>query len=948
MSVFETINQGTPNTPANSWPVEVTDGANVLGTSAHPVKIDPTGTTVQPVSESGTWTTTVTQPTAENLNATAAQGGTWTVRNDDGSGNALTSSAGSLDGNIKTIGGTAPSTGTGGSGAGIPRVTVANDSKMELWDGTNTLAVDGGGNAAVDLSEVGGGAVSLGAKTMAYSIPVAIATDQELVVGAVYTTQSGTKSSGVVPTTEGGTLVVMTDVWTWSTMVLTFVGTGAISFGGQFQLEGSIDGNNWTPLTGTLQAPKPQQITQFLTTDFQTISARYNLAGFPSIRVHTLAGFTGTINVEYALTTALGDESSFAKTELIDASGASIALPAPAAQYTDGSIPTGGLYQSGSTTFTPVASGSQWMSSPVYVLEKSPLIGDTLVVALVAAGNSGTLTTANLSGMTLFDSNNNYYTPAKIYDCTTTNLGEAVVMFVVPVTQLDSENNLGFNVVDSAVCPTSLSIFVHELQNVSIGALSCGHTTGSSGSSLTPLASPTGNYPVTLLVTKTSGGEPIVPAQAQSQFMNASFYAVTGSSYNPITYGSVTNEGYDLFCVAAPIVSKGTLAMGCYLGETMVPLSVSASGALSTTTTIAGSTTSIPVLASQAGTWSMALTDPAVGSLGLTAPGSGTLMAATSYAGGTLSALKVDASGNLRVGLEGSTLPTAASATGATVPEDASYTGLNIAGSLVGQTGFSLPSSTAAAVAIVDAAGNLATISNQQYPQSTITATPTGTVAMGSYSATNKMLALSTDATGALNTNIASAGTSLTNTAGALNVNVTGGVSAPTQYPQGSSVTTPTGTVAMGLDYGVGLRALMCDVNGYLGVNVISQPSVTVSGTPTTVSVAATSGGWSSNVQLALSTTPVAVKSSAGQLGGYAISNPNAGMVYVFWYNSVIPTVGSTTSLYYVIGVPGGGAANIEFSLGVPLSSCIYVAASTSATSAVAPTTGVTVTTLYK
>ena len=45
-----TANQGTPNSAANSWPVEITDGTNVLGTPAHPVRTDPTGTTVQPVS----------------------------------------------------------------------------------------------------------------------------------------------------------------------------------------------------------------------------------------------------------------------------------------------------------------------------------------------------------------------------------------------------------------------------------------------------------------------------------------------------------------------------------------------------------------------------------------------------------------------------------------------------------------------------------------------------------------------------------------------------------------------------------------------------------------------------------------------------------------------------------------------------------------------------------
>jgi hypothetical protein len=58
------VNQGTPNTLANAWSVEVTDGTNILGTSSHPVRTDTTGITTQPVS--GT--------------VTADQGGTWTVQ----------------------------------------------------------------------------------------------------------------------------------------------------------------------------------------------------------------------------------------------------------------------------------------------------------------------------------------------------------------------------------------------------------------------------------------------------------------------------------------------------------------------------------------------------------------------------------------------------------------------------------------------------------------------------------------------------------------------------------------------------------------------------------------------------------------------------------------------------------------------------------------------------
>ena len=42
--------QGVPNTLVNAWPVKITDGVIVLGTAANPVRVDPTGTTTQPVS----------------------------------------------------------------------------------------------------------------------------------------------------------------------------------------------------------------------------------------------------------------------------------------------------------------------------------------------------------------------------------------------------------------------------------------------------------------------------------------------------------------------------------------------------------------------------------------------------------------------------------------------------------------------------------------------------------------------------------------------------------------------------------------------------------------------------------------------------------------------------------------------------------------------------------
>jgi len=45
-----TSNQGTPNTQANRWPVFWSNGASERGLLADPIRVDPTGTTTQPIS----------------------------------------------------------------------------------------------------------------------------------------------------------------------------------------------------------------------------------------------------------------------------------------------------------------------------------------------------------------------------------------------------------------------------------------------------------------------------------------------------------------------------------------------------------------------------------------------------------------------------------------------------------------------------------------------------------------------------------------------------------------------------------------------------------------------------------------------------------------------------------------------------------------------------------
>jgi hypothetical protein len=209
-----TVNQGTANTLTNAWPVEITDGTNVLGVAAHPVRVDPTGTTTQPISgtvtvNAGTGNLGVnltqlnsvalgspsnygTSPGAVSVQGVNAfvtntvpvsQSGTWTIQ----PGNTANTTAWLVTGtggtfpttppanastNVTQFGGTNVSTGTGASGAGIPRVTVANDSNVLVTQSTSPW-VD-------NISQWGGSATTLGQKVSASSVPVVIASDQSI------------------------------------------------------------------------------------------------------------------------------------------------------------------------------------------------------------------------------------------------------------------------------------------------------------------------------------------------------------------------------------------------------------------------------------------------------------------------------------------------------------------------------------------------------------------------------------------------------------------------------------------------------------------------------------------------------------------------------------------------------------------------------------------------
>ncbi len=130
----------------------------------------------------------------------------------------------------------------------------------------------------------------------------------------------------------------------------------------------------------------------------------------------------------------------------------------------------------------------------------------------------------------------------------------------------------------------------------------------------------------------------------------------------------------------------------------------------------------------------------------------GVVIGGLNRADNTFHIASVDANGQINVNatFSGSISGNAAaSATGSAVPVAADYVGVNIAGNLVGQTGFALTDSKAAAVAIVDGNGDQITSfgGGTQFADNVASgATPTGTLSMGWDSVNSKIRALKVDA----------------------------------------------------------------------------------------------------------------------------------------------------------------------------------------------------------
>ena len=99
----------------------------------------------------------------------------------------------------------------------------------------------------------------------------------------------------------------------------------------------------------------------------------------------------------------------------------------------------------------------------------------------------------------------------------------------------------------------------------------------------------------------------------------------------------------------------------------------------------------------------------------------------------------------------------------------------------------------------------------------------------------------------------------------------------------------------------------------------------------------------------ALLGTVTNVKTSAGNVYAWSIGNPNSSVAYVQVFNAlaVNVTLGTTTPSYS-IPIPASSGSNFTIPVPVGHSTAISVAATTTATGAVAPSSGLVVNIFYK
>lgn len=230
-----TANQGTANTPTNGWPVKITDGTNILGTNSDPVRIDPTGTTTQPISgtvtaNAGSGNFAVVQATAALLNATVTANGNFNNASVSATAASPPASATYIGGSVTTA---------------SPTYTNGNMNALSLTT-AGALRIDGSA-----VTQPISGTVTANAGTGTFSISGTVTSNQGTSPWVNNITQFG-GSNVVTGTGTSGSGIPRVTVSNDSNILATQSGTWTVAQGTAAALSGAwpvkvTDGTNTMP-----------------------------------------------------------------------------------------------------------------------------------------------------------------------------------------------------------------------------------------------------------------------------------------------------------------------------------------------------------------------------------------------------------------------------------------------------------------------------------------------------------------------------------------------------------------------------------------------------------------------------------------------------------------------------------------------------------------------------
>jgi hypothetical protein len=402
-------------------------GAVAGGTGTNPLRVDPTGTTAQPVS--GT--------------VTANQGGTWPVRLQDGLGNAITSTTSALDVNIKSgagsggtaladgatftegttsltpVGGVRDDTTTGTVAedkAGVCRITTNRALHVNLRDVSgNELSVGGGTQYNEDDPSAGGEKVTLAGVIRQDTLASTTTTDGDFTNLKVTAAGRLYASATIDAALPAGANVIggVTQSGTWNVGALTSI-TNVVHVddnAGSLTVDGSItanQGGTWTVATnadasvGVGTAPSKSLVVagQYNTaaptpTNGQTVALQLDASGLLKVNVAAGGASGGTSSSFGSADPAAGTAAGFSDgTNLREARVFDLDSGA-GAQYVLGvglrKLASGGSVEAGTSSdplrVDPTGTTTQPVSGTVSITANSSINLNQVAGASVATGH---------------------------------------------------------------------------------------------------------------------------------------------------------------------------------------------------------------------------------------------------------------------------------------------------------------------------------------------------------------------------------------------------------------------------------------------------------------------------------------------------------------------------------------------------------------------------------